>query len=115
MLRYWLIPLGTAIVLTLLLWRLQLHPLLAWCLAINFATLITFGFDKVIAGSSHTRVPEIVLLALTFIGGHVGAFLGMQFFRHKTLKSSFQLKFWAVTAVSLILTAVLILSSPLFR
>lgn len=109
MLRYWLIPLGIAIVLTLVLWLLQLHILLAWWLAINLAAFITFGFDKVIAGSSHTRVPEIVLLALTFGGGFIGAFLGMQFFHHKTIKSSFQLKFWVVAVLGMILTAALIL------
>jgi len=107
MLRYWLIPLGIALALTWLFWQLTLQIPLAWWGAINCAAFLTFGYDKAISGSQHTRVPEIVLLALAFVGGYVGAFLGMLFFRHKTIKTSFQLKFWAVTILSITLTIII--------
>jgi uncharacterized membrane protein YsdA (DUF1294 family) len=84
----------------------------AWLAAINLVAFLTFGYDKLIAGSSHPRVPEIVLLAVALVGGYGGAFVGMQVFRHKTLKTRFQIKFWLVTILGVILTAVIWFGMP---
>jgi uncharacterized membrane protein YsdA (DUF1294 family) len=80
------------------LW-LRLDPLLAWLLAFNLVTFLTYGYDKGIAGSNRTRVPERVLLLLALAGGSPAAILGMRLFHHKTAKSSFQHKFWLVLLV----------------
>ena len=52
------------------------------------------------------RVPERVLLALSFAGGTAGALVGMKVFHHKTAKSSFRMKFWGVTAAQVVLLTV---------
>jgi len=56
-------------------------------------------YDKSIAGSRRSRVPERVLLWLALILGSLGAWLGMQVFHHKTLKGSFQRRFWLVVII----------------
>ena len=79
------------------------NPGIAWLLAVNVVTLLAFGYDKSIAGSKRQRVPEMVLLGLAFVGGTPGAILGMQWFRHKTAKTSFRRKFWLVVILQLVL------------
>jgi len=80
-----------------------LNPWLAWLIGITAATLLTFGYDKVIAGSKWTRVPEVVLLLLTGMGGTLGATVGMFAFHHKTSKASFQMRFWLIVLLQIIL------------
>ena len=81
----------------------------AWLIAINVITFATFGYDKAISASELTRVPEWVLLALTFTGGTLGALLGRLVFRHKTVKASFRLKFWLVIVVQIALIVLYVL------
>ena len=94
------ITFGLAIAGTLLLWQFASFYLVwSWLIAITVVTFFTFGYDKAIAGSQLTRVPELALLALTLFGGTLGAFLGRIAFRHKTIKPSFRVKFWVVIAL----------------
>ena len=74
----------------------------SWLLAVTGITFLTYGCDKVIAGTGATRVPERVLLILAFVGGTVGALLGMRLFHHKTSKESFLERFWLVVAVQVV-------------
>ena len=93
------ITFGLVIAGTLLLWQFASFYLVwSWLIAITVITFFTFGYDKVIASSQFTRVPEIILLALTLFGGTLGAILGRIVFRHKTSKTSFRVKFWIVIA-----------------
>jgi len=58
---------------------------------INVITFFYFGLDKMKSiMNKGRRVPEKVLWFFTFIGGTIGALLGMWFFQHKTSKLSFQ-------------------------
>ena len=66
-----------------------LHPGVALLIGINCAALFLCGFDKSIAGSGKTRIPEGVLLAFCLFGGTVGLILGVFLFRHKIRKASF--------------------------
>jgi uncharacterized membrane protein YsdA (DUF1294 family) len=68
-------------------------PLLAWLVAVNAVALFVYGYDKGIAGSNRTRIPEAVLLGLALIGGTLGAFASMVLFRHKTRKPAFLIPF----------------------
>jgi uncharacterized membrane protein YsdA (DUF1294 family) len=68
-------------------------PLLAWLGAINLVALLTYGYDKAIAGGARRRVPEAILLGLALIGGSLGAAAGMLLFRHKTSKPAFLIPF----------------------
>ena len=60
-------------------------------LAITVMAFRLMGFDKRIAGTGATRVPELVLWGVAGCGGSLGMFLGMQAFRHKTKKAQFQI------------------------
>ena len=77
----------------------------SWLLAVTGTTFLTYGYDKLIAGTGVTRVPERVLLTLAFAGGTVGALLGMRLFHHKTSKESFLERFWLVVAVQVVAIA----------
>ena len=63
--------------------------LLIWLGSISILTLLLFGWDKLMAKTGHSRIPEMGLLAATFFGGGAGALLGMLLFRHKIRKAPF--------------------------
>ena len=84
----------------------QLGPLASWLIAITLVSCSAYGYDKLVAGSSRTRVPEQVLLALALAGGTAGALAAMVLFRHKTSKRTFQLQLLAVVLVQAMLIAV---------
>lgn len=63
---------------------------------INLNSFAVFGTDKRKAIKHQRRIPENVLLILAFLGGAVGAVLGMLVFRHKISKTSFIIKLTAV-------------------
>ena len=91
-----------AIVLTIALWQgLDLDFLLSWIISITLVTFAAFGVDKTMAKAGRTRIPETVLLALTFAGGTVGALLGRYIFHHKTSKRGFRAKFWVVVLIQI--------------
>jgi uncharacterized membrane protein YsdA (DUF1294 family) len=64
-----------------------------YLLLINVFTLTLFGYDKDMAEKKRKRVSEKTLLLFTFLGGTLGALLGMRMYKHKTKKVSFQFKF----------------------
>ncbi len=78
------------------------HPVPAYCLSINAVTLLAFAYDKAIAGTRRTRVPEIILHALACAGGSPGALVGQYVLRHKTAKRLFQVVFWIIVVVQAI-------------
>jgi uncharacterized membrane protein YsdA (DUF1294 family) len=71
----------------------------AWLASINVTTFGYYAWDKVRARSANRRVPEVVLHGLALVGGSVGAYLGMRLFRHKTIKGTFRILFWAIVAL----------------
>jgi uncharacterized membrane protein YsdA (DUF1294 family) len=83
-------------------WR---HLLICWLLAVNVTAFGYYGYDKARARSEARRVPEAALHGLTAVGGSVGAYAGMQLFRHKTLKGQFRILFWLIVALQIALAA----------
>ena len=75
-----------------------------WCylIGINVATFALYGFDKSSARSVEGRVPEVVLHGAELFGGTPAAFVAQRVFHHKTQKSSYQLRFWLIVAVQVI-------------
>lgn len=66
-----------------------------WLLIINVAAFLAYGLDKLLAKlkARHekvSRLPERNLLLLAIVGGGIGAWLGMEVFRHKTQHRSFR-------------------------
>lgn len=70
--------------------------LLAW----NVITLGLFWFDKRRSRTQGRRIPERTLLWSMFWGGFVGAWLAMNWFRHKTVKQPFRRWAMAWTVLS---------------
>lgn len=64
---------------------------LIYLLAANALTFIVYGIDKLKAKRQQWRIPESTLILLAALGGSVGAFLGMQIFRHKTKHPKFNI------------------------
>lgn len=72
--------------------------ILAYLAVINLAAFFAFGVDKHRAEKNRDRkknklrrIPERTLLRLALVGGSVGAYAGMQVFRHKTQHRKFSL------------------------
>ena len=74
----------------------QMHLLLAYLIAINLTTFLLYGYDKFISSGERLRVPELNLQALSLLGGSPAALLAQKFFRHKTIKGSFQVVYWLI-------------------
>ena len=68
----------------------MLHNIIIiYLFSINIIAFITFGIDKWKATHDRWRISEKTLFGLTFIGGSVGAILGMRIYRHKTKHRTF--------------------------
>ena len=77
-------------------WTGWIGWLLAWLAAVNLVTFFYYGFDKWRAKNGGRRVPEASLHGLSLVGGSLGAFAGMKWFRHKTIKGRFRILFWGI-------------------
>jgi len=77
----------------------QLPTLLAYLVAVNITTFLLYGYDKFISKGERLRVPELNLQALALLGGSPAALLAQKFFRHKTIKESFQIVYWVTVAI----------------
>lgn len=63
----------------------------SYFIVINVVALIMYGIDKLAAKLGVRRIPEIILLNISLLGGMLGAMLGMVIFRHKIRKRVFVL------------------------
>ncbi len=64
--------------------------LLAALLLMNLLAFALYGTDKLKAKKGAWRIPEATLLLVAFLGGSLGALLGMELFRHKTKHAKFK-------------------------
>ena len=58
--------------------------LIVYLAVINFITFAAFAIDKIHAIEGKSRIRILTLLGLAFMGGSVGALLGIYILRHKT-------------------------------
>jgi uncharacterized membrane protein YsdA (DUF1294 family) len=106
--RFALLSLFVALLITLgLIWLFpNWDRFFDWLIGVNVVTFIVFGYDKAIAPTKATRVPEVILLALTTLGGGIGAVVARPLFRYKTRKASFRLAFWPCVMISIVLVVI---------
>ena len=67
------------------------------------ASLLAFALyavDKSAAIAGRDRISESLLIAVGTVGGWPGAIVAQQALRHKTVKRSFRIRFWAGVAVN---------------
>lgn len=70
----------------------RVHPyLILYLLVINFLNFLAFFYDKYKAKREDWRLPNGLLLGLSFVGGSIGGYLAMKLFRHKTKKSYYRI------------------------
>ena len=74
-------------------------------LMLNVISFSLFGLDKQRARRGLWRIRESVLLAVIWLMGGLGAWLGMQLFRHKTQKREFVVSSSVATVLQLALMA----------
>ena len=72
-------------------------------LVVNLIAFVLMGYDKKLAQNNKRRISEKTLLAFVLIGGTIGSGLGMLFFRHKTSKTSYLLKFWLIIILQILI------------
>ncbi len=74
--------------------------MLLWLALTSAVAFLLFAWDKIKAGGSgRDRISEFKLVLIGAIGGWLGGLLAMLLFRHKTAKTSFQLKYAAAFLV----------------
>ncbi|WP_216635636.1 DUF1294 domain-containing protein [Sporosarcina sp. HYO08] len=64
-----------------------------WMAAMSLWAFAAMGIDKRQAKMRQRRIPEKNLWLLGLLGGGIGAYLGMQIFKHKTRHTSFRIGF----------------------
>ena len=79
----------------------HLQIILSYFIAINLTTFSLYGYDKFISSGEKLRVPELTLQALAILGGSPVALLAQKFFRHKTIKGSFQIVYWLIVILQI--------------
>ncbi len=65
--------------------------IVAVLLLVNLVAFAAYGIDKRKAQKDRWRIPESALLLLAFLGGAIGALLGMRVFHHKTKHWKFKI------------------------
>lgn len=63
--------------------------LFIYLIIINLVAFAAYGVDKWKAKKDKWRIPEKTLILLAAIGGALGAYAGMRYFRHKTQHKKF--------------------------
>jgi uncharacterized membrane protein YsdA (DUF1294 family)/cold shock CspA family protein len=106
-----MLPLVTAgaFLLLLTLWTSIVHlPL--WVpviyIVISLFTFYIYGVDKASAQQGTRRVSEATLHLLEFLGGWPGALVAQVYYRHKTIKTSFQADYLIAVIANLLVLIV---------
>ncbi len=82
---------------------------------INLMTFLVYGLDKWKAKNHKYRISEKTLIGLAVIWGSIGAWIGMQVFRHKTKHPKFVIGVPVIFVIQIgIVLAMLILKVDIF-
>ena len=80
-----------------------MNILFCYFLILNGIAFTLIAYDKHLAKAQKQRISEKTLLSFVFIGGTIGSGIGMMVFRHKTVKTSYLLKFWLIVIVQVMI------------
>ena len=78
-------------------------PYIVW----NVIVCLVYGIDKYKAKKNAWRIPEKTLILCAVLLGAVGAYAGMQMFRHKTRHTTFKIIIPALAIINLTIIAAL--------
>jgi len=83
------------------------YDIVAYFIAsVNMLTWGLYCLDKLWAEEEMARVPEVSFHALALLGGTPTAYISQQMFRHKTRKFEFQLIYWIIVVLQVLLLVV---------
>ncbi len=82
--------------------------ILIYLLIMNIWSLTLFGADKASAKRKQIRIKEKKLFRVCFWGGAIGGIIGMNLFRHKTLKKKFSVGIPIMFVIQLIFDSFLL-------
>lgn len=81
----------------------MLNSVWMYLLLASAVGFLLMGFDKLSAKVGSERVPELLFLLISLVGGFGGIILGILVFHHKISKRSFQLKIGVGAAISIMI------------
>lgn len=83
-----------------------------YLIAVNVITFIIYGIDKWKARKKKWRIPEATLLLLAVMGGSLGAWAGIDIWRHKTKHAKFKYGVPTILLVQFVLLVYLFIKLP---
>ncbi|QDV61419.1 DUF1294 domain-containing protein [Crateriforma conspicua] len=89
-------------------WQIGWMVVVGWVLVFSSAEIAAYGWDKWSAIRNRRRIPESTLVTIAALGGWPGGMLASRWFRHKTIKGSYRVKFAVATVVNLAILATLV-------
>jgi uncharacterized membrane protein YsdA (DUF1294 family) len=82
--------------------------MLVYLILINALALSLMLADKRKAQKNRWRIPERTLMAVAFLGGSLGAMVGMNLFHHKTKHPKFSIGLPVIFAVQAVICILLL-------
>jgi uncharacterized membrane protein YsdA (DUF1294 family)/cold shock CspA family protein len=82
--------------------QLNFIPLFVY-LIMSLITFIIYARDKTMAYKNEWRTSESTLHLLELLGGWPGALITQRVIRHKNKKTSFQITFWAIVIIHIVI------------
>ena len=79
------------------------HILFIYLIIINIIASLLYGIDKYSAIRQKYRISEKSLHIIELIGGSPAAFIAQRIFHHKTRKTSFQIVFWLIVFLQIVI------------
>ena len=84
----------------------MMRYLLPYLLTVNAAAFLLMLIDKEKAKRRKYRIPEDTLMGIAMLGGSLGAWFGMQVFRHKTKHRKFTLGIPLIIGVQVLIALI---------
>ena len=99
----WIAPLVLLLLWVVLdrIWGLPIW-IAVWYLVASALCFFLYLVDKSAAKAGRDRIPESALHLVELSGGWPGAVAGQQLLRHKSIKVSYQRRFWALVVLNML-------------